>query len=97
MYSIQEFLKQQKIKYFFIPYMALDESVKKTSIFELIDMDKVVDFNMGSNIFFNGVIEYILKNGLNRDEQGHPNENGYAEIANQVISYISKFMSKNIL
>lgn len=97
MYSIQEFLKQHKIKYLFIPYMALDESVKKTSIFELIDMDKVVDFNMGKDIFFKGAIDYIVKNGLNRDEQGHPNEKGYADIAERAFNHISRDMVKNIV
>jgi hypothetical protein len=97
MYSIQEFLKQHKINYFFIPYMALDESVKKTSIFNLIDMDRVVDFNMGVDVLFKGVIDHILKNSLNRDAQGHPNEFGYQEIANKVLSHISKTMIKNIL
>jgi hypothetical protein len=97
MYALQEFLKKYNIKYFFIPYMALDESVKKTSIFNLIDMERVVDFNMGANVFFKGAIDYILKNGLNKDVQGHPNEFGYQEIADRVLKHISKTMIKNIL
>lgn len=97
MFSLQEFLKQHKINYFFIPYMALDESVKNVSVFELIDRERVVDFNMGDEIFFKGAIEFVLKNGLNRDEQGHPSEIGYTEIANRVLNHISKGMIKNML
>lgn len=97
MFSLQEFLKYYKISYFFIPYFGLDESVKNSSIFKLIDRKRVIDFDMGEAIFSDGAIKYILENNLNRDVQGHPNEKGYEEISKRILLKLSKTISKNMV
>lgn len=90
MYTLQEFLKKNEINYLFLPYMPLDESINDSSIFKMIDRDRIIDFNMGESIFTKGIIDYIKSNNLNRDEQGHPNKDGYSIISDRIIDKIKK-------
>lgn len=88
MYSLQEFLKNHNINYLFLPYMPLDESIRDLWVYKLIDRERIVDFDMGENVFFNGIIDYIKQNKFNRDVQGHPNEIGYSVISDKIIEKI---------
>ena len=97
MYSLQEFLKAQKIEYLFIPYFGLDETANKSLVFNLLDMSRIIDFDMGYEILMNGAIKYIIENGLNRDIQGHPKESGYEDIARRVLVELNRKMTKNIV
>lgn len=90
MYTLQEFLKNNNINYLFLPYMSLDESINDLFVFKLIDRERIIDFNMGNDVFYKGIIDYIKTNNLNRDEQGHPNEIGYSVISDKIIEKIKK-------
>lgn len=61
MFSLQEFLKKNKIKYFFINYFPLDESIKKLSIFHEIDLDNFINFNSNDNVLMTGIIDFLKK------------------------------------
>ena len=85
MYVLQEFLKKEKIDYYFFNYMPLDESIKNLSIYENIDFSRFIDFDYGKNILTTGILEYIKNNQMSCDDMGHPNEVGNEFIANQIL------------
>lgn len=84
MFSLQEFLKKNKINYLFFNYMALDESIKETNVFKQIDLDKFLKFDMGDNILFNGIIDLLKSKNMCSDNQGHPNHAGNYFICQQI-------------
>jgi hypothetical protein len=90
MYTLQEYLKKNDINYLFLPYMPLDESISDSSIFKMVDRERIIDFNMGDDIFTKGIINYIKSNNLNRDKQGHPNEEGYSIMSDKIIDKIKR-------
>jgi hypothetical protein len=88
MFSLQEFLKKNQINYLFFNYMALDTSIKKTSIYAEIDTDRFLNFGMGDDILFNGLIDFLKSKNMCCDSQCHPNHEGIylicQEIANKL-------------
>ena len=85
MFSLQEFLKKENIKYYFFNYMELDSSVKFTSIYNEIDMDKFIDFGFGKDILTKGILNMMKEKGYSCDNLGHPNIIGNEYIANEII------------
>lgn len=90
MFTMQEFLKKNKINYCFFNYMALDETIKKLKIFNLIDFDRFAKFNFieNENIILIGLLDYFKKNNLVCDDVGHPNAKGNFLIAREVSKII---------
>ena len=86
MFCMQEFLKSNNINYLFFNYMQLDESVKETSIYKMIDYDRFLKFDIGEDILFKGMIEYIMDKKLNCFKgDGHPSMVGNAYIVKNII------------
>jgi hypothetical protein len=81
MYSIQEFLKSNGIEYYFFNYFGLDWSIKNLNVFNKIDFKRYIDFNLGSSLIFEGLLEFMVNNGYSCDDAGHPNEEGNYFIA----------------
>jgi hypothetical protein len=89
MFSLQEFFKNNNIKYYFFNYFGLDYSIKDLNIYKKIDFNFFLDFNLGENFIFNGLLNFMVENGFSCDQYGHPNEDGnrfIAEYINQKIS-----------
>jgi len=87
-FSLQEFLKKENIKYRFFNYMELDKSIKYNSIYNEIDMDNFIDFGFGKDILTTGILEMIKEKGFSCDELGHPNKEGNEYIANEILGKI---------
>jgi hypothetical protein len=87
-FSLQEFLKKENIKYLFFNYMELDSSIKNYSVYNEIDMNGFIDFGFGKDILTTGILETIKEKGFNCDELGHPNKEGNDYIANEILSKI---------
>ena len=88
MFSLQEFLKINSIKYYFFNYMDLNQSIKLLNIYNKIDWECDYEINM----------IHLKKNGLVADDFGHPSLEGQYWIANNIskklnydkIDYIKK-------
>jgi hypothetical protein len=87
-FSMQEFLKRNEINYCFFNYMSLDQSIKKLKVFNQIDMSKFANFELNENILLTGLLDYLKKNDLACDEQGHPNDKGNFLMAHEVCKII---------
>jgi len=97
MIALQDICKLHKIKYIFIPYMELDESVVlKSPLYEKINLNNyTIDIVEGHR-------NYFRKNFLVVDIQGHPNFYGIYEISKLIlkkldyqISDISKYITES--
>jgi hypothetical protein len=86
MFILQEFLKNNNINYRFFTYMGVDKSIENIHIYNLLDMNKFINF--GNNTLYNGLIDLILSKGFNRDEHGHPNEMGAKFISDNIFKNI---------
>jgi len=88
MFSLQEFLKSNGIKYYFFNYIDLDNSVK------LLNTYSKIDWKLDMEI----TLKYLKNNRLIFDDTGHPSLTGQYWIANNVskklgyseIEYITK-------
>jgi hypothetical protein len=88
MFSLQEFLKVNRVKYYFFNYMDLDYSIKSLNIYNKIDWEFNIEIN----------VNYLKKIGLVADDFGHPSLDGQYWIANNItkklgynkIDYVSK-------
>jgi hypothetical protein len=89
-YILQEFLKMNKISYLFFNYMAWDESVSNSYTFPKIDLDNWVDFDMGKDIIFNGLIDLFKSKNYTCDSAGHPNIEGNHYIAKNILNKLGK-------
>lgn len=86
MFCMQEFLKNNDINYLFFNYMDLDKSIKKLSIYNMIDWDKFLKFDIGDDIIFKGMMDYMMDNKMNCfKEDGHPNKLGNSYITKHII------------
>lgn len=88
MFSLQEFLKNNNIKYYFFNYFGLDHSIKGTNVFSNINFDLFLDFNLGNNFLYEGLLNFMVKNNYSCDEHGHPNIEGNHFIANHILNKI---------
>jgi hypothetical protein len=88
MFSLQEFLKKENIKYYFFNYMSLDDSIKFNSVYNDIDMNSFIDFGFGKDILTTGLLEMIKEKGFSCDNFGHPNKEGNEYIANEILKKI---------
>ena len=96
MFALQEFLKKNKIEYWFFNYMQLDKSIKKLQIYKEIDFDRFIDFGIGNSIIFKGLIDFFKSKSLCCDEQGHPNQDANFIIAKQFLDKIAiKMIEQN--
>jgi hypothetical protein len=86
MFVLQEFLKKHNIDYRFFTYFGVDISIKNLNVYNLLDIGKMVDF--GNNTFYEGLIDLLLVNGFNRDEHGHPNQEGAKFISDTIFKII---------
>jgi hypothetical protein len=91
MFSLQEFLKLNGIKYYFFNYMELDGSVKSLNIYNKIDWNCDVKITMN----------YLKKIGLVADDFGHPSLDGQYSIANIISKKLGynniPYKNKNII
>ena len=87
-FLLQEFLKKENIKYYFLNYMPLDNSIKFRSIYNEIDMNSFIDFGFGKDVLTTGILEMIKEKGFSCDELGHPNKEGNEYIANEILNKI---------
>lgn len=83
-FVLQEFLKKNKIEYWFFNYMEFNECIKKSHILPLIDFNRFIDFGIG-DFLFNGLIDFFKSQNLCCDEAGHPNYEANLIIANKII------------
>jgi hypothetical protein len=90
-FALQEFLKSNKINYWFFNYMALDKCIKKSYILPLIDFTKFIDFGNGDYLF-EGLIDFFKSQNLCCDEQGHPNQEANFIIANKITDKLNVTM-----
>lgn len=104
MFCLQEFLKKHNIEYYFFNYMEIDKSAKNLSIYNKLDMDKFIDFNIGRPVIESSLLKYIKENDMACDPAGHPNDDGNYFIAKKIakiidIDLISKdeFFKKTIV
>ncbi len=97
MFCLQEFLKSNNIQYRFFNYMGLDTSIKNLSIFSKLDFKHIINFELGDSIIYDGLIGYVLKNGLNRDKEGHPNSKGHLFIASTIMKEFGIEMKQTIV
>jgi hypothetical protein len=88
MFSLQEFLKNNNIKYYFFNYFGLDESIKNLNIFNKLDFDFHLNFDLDRNCIFNGLLDFMVNNEYSCDDDGHPNEKGNQFIANHILNKI---------
>lgn len=83
-FSLQEFLKKNEINYLFFNYMSLDSSIQTTSVFKQLDLNRFLDFGMGNNIIFTGLIDFLKSKNMCCDNQGHPNHDGNYFICQEI-------------
>lgn len=88
MFTLQEFLKNNDIKYLFFNYMGLSNRIKRSAIYPLINFDNIIDFDLGTNTMFGGLIQFFKANNMNCDEGGHPNEDGNYFIGKHIVKKI---------
>jgi hypothetical protein len=91
MFSLQEFLKTNGIKYYFFNYMDLDSSTKSLNTY------KKIDWKCGSEI----TMIDLKKMGLVADNFGHPSLDGQYWIANNISKKLGynkiDIVNKNLL
>jgi hypothetical protein len=91
MFSLQEFLKTNGIKYYFFNYMDLDSSAKSLNTY------KKIDWECGSKI----TMIDLKKMGLVADDFGHPSLDGQYWIANNISKKLGynkiDIVNKNLL
>lgn len=85
MLMLQEFLKNNGIKYLFFNYMELHKSIKKNATYKFIDFDNIVNFGLDSDTTFSGLINFFKENNMNCDEGGHPNKDGNYFIGKHIV------------
>jgi hypothetical protein len=92
MFLMQEFLKINKIRYYFFNYMGLDDTMIESNLFKKIDLKKIIDFGLGENMLKIGVMSLIKQNGYscNGDIDLHPNIIGNVYIRDEVIKKMSQ-------
>lgn len=94
MFSLQEILKKNNIKYWFFNYMKLAKLVKKSNIYTLLDLDRFIHFEY-DNILFEGLIDYFRKKDMCCDEGCHPNQDANYLIGKNVVEKMGgKVMDK---
>lgn len=84
MFALQEYLKKNKIEYWFFNYMALYSSIINNSIFNELDLSRFIDFGMGDDVIFNGLIDFFKSKNMCCDEAGHPSHQGLHLIASEI-------------
>jgi len=87
-YSLQQFLLNHDIPYYFFNYMQFDYSITELEIYKKIDLSRFVDFGLHSRTLFTGLIDLFKEKRFNRDEQGHANEEGNRFISNKIMEKI---------
>jgi hypothetical protein len=88
MYTLQELLKSKGIKYYFFNYIPLDNDIKKLSIYKQMDFNKFINFEVGKETIFNGLVNLIIDKKFNNDSQGHANLDGNTFISNKILEKI---------
>jgi hypothetical protein len=89
MFAMQEFLKNNKINYWFLNFMSLDESIKKLNIYNQLDLDKFLYRDYDNDILFNGILSHIKKEHMTFDLGGHANEKGNFIIGNELLKKLN--------
>jgi hypothetical protein len=89
-FMLQEFLKLNNISYLFFNYMAWDKSILKSPTFLKIDFNNWLDFGMGNDIIFNGLINFFKDKQFTCDSQGHPNIDGNRFITANILEKLDK-------
>lgn len=87
-YALQEFLKLNKIKYFFFNYIKFDKSILETNIYNKIDFTKFIEFGNKADLFSN-CLDYFKMKDFTCDEQGHPSKEGNFEIAEKILNKLN--------
>ena len=88
MYTLQELLKSKGIKYYFFNYIPLDNDIKKLSIYKQMDFNKFINFEVGKETIFYGLVNLIIDKKLNNDLQGHANLDGNTFISSRILEKI---------
>jgi hypothetical protein len=88
MYTLQELFKSKGIKYYFFNYIPLDDDIKKLSIYKQIDFNKFINFEVGKETIFNGLVNLIIDKKFNNDSQGHANPDGNTFISGKILEKI---------
>lgn len=84
-YSMQEFLKKNKIKYLFYCYMELSDDIQNQFIFKMIDTTKFVTFD-DNDKFYIGWLNKMKENPTAIiDKDGHPSIVGKKYITHRIL------------
>jgi hypothetical protein len=96
MYSLQEYLKSNDIKYLFFNFMELDESIDNLEILKKIDLNNFVHFG-SNNILKEGIMNQILINSFHMDNEYHANKHGNYFIAENISNKLGlKLIDKDV-
>lgn len=80
---LQTYLEKNNIEYVFIDYPGLDDKLYNPYLKKSINYNKVVS---GPDEI--PLLEYIIKNNLNIDKDGHPNRNGHRYLSQKVLNIL---------
>ena len=82
MIVLQDYLKTHKYNYYFLNYFPINNIVENLEIYKELDLSKFITYKNNHPIF-DGWLNDVIKDGLNIDEFGHPNEKCMEIISNK--------------
>jgi len=80
---LQNYLEKNNIEYVFIDYPGVEERVYNPYLKKSINYNRVV--SSPNNL---PLLDYLIKNNLNVDKDGHPNRKGYRYLSQQVLNIL---------
>ena len=85
-FSLQQFLKYNDIKYTFCCYMELDKTIESDYIFSKLDLNNFICFNNSTHPIFDGFRNKMIEiKKLVIDKEGHPSLYGKKFIAHIIL------------
>ena len=91
-YALQNIFENHEINYCMLSYFRIEKTLKnEVFIKNNIDLSRFITYNDSTHPLFDGFIDYMKRDNLTRDKEGHPSQKGHYFLFEKIKNYFKNF------
>jgi len=91
-YALQNIFQNQRVNYCMFSYFPIEKTFKNEVFIENnIDLSKFITYDDSTHPLFDGFIDYMKRDNLTKDKQGHPSQKGHDFLFEKIKYYFKNY------
>ena len=91
-YALQNIFENHRVNYCMLSYFPIEKTIKNARFIKKnIDLSKFITYDDSTHPLFDGFIDYMKRDNLTKDIQGHPSQKGHYFLFERIKNYFKDY------